>query len=49
MNSLIKNSPGLIKQAEKMGKNEVAQVEVNKLIKEFLSGNTNLAKVQNFI
>jgi hypothetical protein len=41
VSSLIKVDAGLIKQAEKMGKNIAVQLDSNKLIQEFLNGNTN--------
>lgn len=39
--SFIDADPGLVKAAEEMGKNQAVQAEANKLIAEFLKGNTN--------
>ncbi|RTE10629.1 RHS repeat-associated core domain-containing protein [Paenibacillus whitsoniae] len=39
--SLIKNEIGLVKAAEKMGKNQMVQKEADELVAKFLSGNTN--------
>ena len=39
--SLIKESNALVKAAEKAGSNEAVQREINSLIKQFLSGNSN--------